>query len=316
MNRKYHIYFIGLILQLTLCCTRSPAQLHPGQGFAELSGGRVWYDIIGEGKNTPLLLLHGGPGGACYSLYPLAYLGDERPVILFDQPGGGRSDYISDTSLMNMEFFVEQLHEFIEFLGIEEYYLYGHSWGTMLGLDYYLKYPEGIQALILNSPLVSTEMWELDADTLIATLPDSIQQAILFNERNKTYNSPSYQQAIHSYYVNFIRRKPRIRTEFDVSRVAGNHEIYNYMWGPSEFNATGTLKTYNRLDRLDEIRVPALFITGEFDEARPNTVNYYHSLVPGAQFGVISGAAHATMHDNLEENLLLIRNFLDTIEVE
>lgn len=306
------LFFLFAGFSLQLC----NAQLKSGQGYAELRGGRVWYDIIGESGKTPLLILHGGPGGATYSLFPLAYLSDERQVILFDQPGGGRSDYISDTSLMTMEFFVEQLKELRDYFGLKDYYLYGHSWGTMLGLDFYLQHPEGIKALILNSPLVSTRIWELDADTLISTLPDSIQQAILTNEEQETFDSPSYQQAISFYYHSFIRRSPRIKTEFDVPAVAGNNKIYRYMWGPSEFTPRGTLRNYDRLDRLDEIKVPTLFITGEFDEARPSTVKYYHSLVPNSEFKVIPGAAHATMHDNPNDNIAAIREFLHAIEIK
>jgi proline iminopeptidase len=286
----------------------------PGQATTEVSGGKIWYHVIGEGPNPPLLMLHGGPGGTCYSLYPLSELRDERAVILFDQIGGGRSETISDTSLMTMEYQVEQLHEFIEKLGLENFYIYGHSWGTMLGLDYYLKYPEGIRGIIFNSPLVSTEMWMLDADTLISTLPDSIQHAIETNEIAQTYDSYEYQMANYTYYKNFISRNPRVKTEYDVERKPGNREMYMYMWGPSEFTTTGTLKNYDRLDRLDEIKIPTLWTTGEYDEARPSTVEYYHSLTPHSEFKVIEGAAHATMHDNLEKNVSVIREFLQGIE--
>jgi proline-specific peptidase len=286
----------------------------PGQATSDVSGGTIWYHVIGEGTKPPLLMLHGGPGGTCYSLYPLTELSDDRAVILFDQIGGGRSEYISDTSLMTMEYQLEQLHEFIEKLGLEKFYLYGHSWGTMLGLDYYLKYPEGIKGLIFNSPLASTEMWMADADTLIATLPDSIQTAIETNERSQTYDSNEYQEANYVYYKNFISRNPRIKTEYDVERKPGNREMYMYMWGPSEFTTTGTLMNYDRLDRLDEIDIPTLWTTGEYDEARPSTVRYYHSLTPHSEFEVIEGAAHATMHDNQEKNVSVIRDFLEGIE--
>ena len=90
--------------------------------------------------------------------------------------------------------------------------------------------------------------------------------------------------------------------------------VYNFMGGPSEFTMTGTLKDYDRTNRLGEIKVPTLFITGEFDEARPSTVKYYQSLVPGAQFELIENAGHLTMQDNPDKNLKIITDFINGLE--
>src|ERR1700749_3558283 len=68
------------------------------EGFALVPGGRVWWMRVGKGSGTPLLLLHGGPGAAHNYLLPLKPLADERPVILYDQLGCGKSDSPQDTS--------------------------------------------------------------------------------------------------------------------------------------------------------------------------------------------------------------------------
>lgn len=76
------------------------------------------------------------------------------------------------------------------------------------------------------------------------------------------------------------------------------------------------LKTYDQTSRLGEIKVPTLFITGEFDEARPSTVKYYQSLVPGAKFEVIEGAAHITMQDKPEQSNKVVTDFLNSLELK
>jgi len=86
------------------------------------------------------------------------------------------------------------------------------------------------------------------------------------------------------------------------------------MWGPSEFTATGTLINYERVESLGEIQVPTLYVCGENDEARPETVAYFKDKTPGAKLAVIKNAAHITMHDNPEENNRVIREFLDELE--
>src|SRR5512139_3252093 len=59
------------------------------EGHIEVTGGRVWHHQEGEGPGLPLLTLHGGPGAGSEYLKALLALADERPVILYDQLGGG-----------------------------------------------------------------------------------------------------------------------------------------------------------------------------------------------------------------------------------
>lgn len=288
----------------------SGQKLKSGEGYMETNGGKVWYKVEGEGDKTPLLLLHGGPGFTSYYLNPMAELGAERPIVFYDQLGCGRSDREIDTTLMSIESYVEQVEELRTHLGLEEFYLYGHSWGTMLALEYYLKYPEHIKGLILASPALSISRWTQDADQLIATLPDSIQSAIRINVENNSFDSPEYEQAISVYYQNFVARKLPWDANMDSTFANANLKVYNYMWGPSEFTATGTLLDYERTDQLIKIRVPTLYVCGEYDESRPGTVKYFQSLTPGAELSIIEDAAHITMHDNADQNNETISSFL------
>ena len=311
--RFFQFAIVTLLAMLMFNC-QSNTKLIPGESYAAVTGGKVWYQIVGDGDKTPLLLLHGGPGFPSYYLNPMEALSKDRPVIFLDQLGCGRSDRVVDSTLMTVENFVEQLEQFRAALGLKEFYLYGHSWGTMLGVDYYLKYPDRVKALILASPALSVSKWTEDAETLITTLPDSIQSAIKINVENGTYDSPEYQQAVTVFYQNFVAKKLPWDATIDSTFANANMNIYNYMWGPSEFTATGTLKDYERGDKLSEIKVPTLFVCGEYDEARPETVQYYQSLVPNSRFTMIEDAAHITTHDNPDQNNQAIDNFLREIE--
>ena len=300
-----------LILLVALGCA-SEKELNQGEGYADVTGGKIWYKVVGEGNKTPLLLLHGGPGIPSYYLNPLSAISEDRPVILFDQLGCGRSTRHTDTTLMTIKTFSEQLEQLRLKLGLKEFYLYGSSWGTMLGADYYFRYPDAVKAIIFSSPCLSAKMWSADADTLIATLPDSIQLAITGNTAKGAFDSPDYIRATEFYYKNFVTRTPS--ADIDSSFANYNKTIYEYMWGPSEFTATGTLKHYDATTRLPEIKIPTLFIAGEFDEARPSTVRYYQSLVPNARFVLIKNAGHLTMQDNPQQDILAIRTFLNALE--
>jgi proline iminopeptidase len=306
-------YLLGLftLFLMNACTTSTP----PKEGFIEVEGGKIWYRIDGEGDKTPVLLLHGGPGSSSFNLDPLKELSQDRPVIFLDQLGCGRSTRITDTTLMTIEQNVEQLEQVRKALKLDKFYLYGHSWGTMLGMDYYVKYPKGIQGLIFSSPLFSTKIWTDDADTLIKTLPEATQKAIRESERQKNYANDAYKEAMKVYYKAYVRRSDKSKSQQDTAAKFFGENVYNFMWGPSEFTATGNLLNYNRLKDLPKITVPTLLTAGEYDEARPSSVRYYTSLIPGAQFKEIPQAAHSTMMDNPKEYIGVLREFLRKMDI-
>lgn len=304
---------IAFASSLSACHNNASLSLTPREGYLHLDGGKVWYKIVGTGKKTPLLLLHGGPGVPSYYLNPIAELGKDRPVIFFDQLGCGRSDKLTDTNLMTIPHFVEEVKDLRDSLGLKDFYLYGQSWGTMLGTDYYLTHPQGIKALILSSSALSIKKWMEDAQKQIATLPDSIQEIIKVNEAHKTYDSPDYQRAMKIYYEKYVARKTPWSADID-SAFSQQGQVYLYMEGPSEFTITGTIKNYDRTPDLGKLKLPVLYIVGDNDEANPETTKYYQSLTPGAQLAVISNAGHLTMQDNPAQHNQALTAFLDSCD--
>ena len=145
------IYFFILIL--TLSCGSSNdinPNLKSGFGYVDVEGGEIWYGILGEGDHPPYLYLHGGPGGKSIGGTYLSAISDNRPIILMDQLGGGLSTYHEDTTLLKVEKFVDQVKALTDELNLNEFYLTGHSWGTALALEYYLKHPEGVKGIVFN----------------------------------------------------------------------------------------------------------------------------------------------------------------------
>jgi proline iminopeptidase len=308
------LFFIITILGFFSIDGCQPNKLKPGEGYINVTGGKVWYKIVGSGDKAPLLLLHGGPGVPSYYLNPMAALSDERPVIFIDQLGCGRSDRITDTTLMTIPAYLKELKEIHDALGLKDYYIFGHSWGTIYAVEYYFAHPEGIKGLILSGPALDIHGWSKDADTLIATLPDSIQKAIRINEKNETFDSPEYQAAVDYYYKLYLARKQPWSADIDSAFAQTGMNVYMHMDGPSEFTLSGNLKDYDATGKLGSIKVRTLFIGGEYDEARPESVRYFASLVPGAQVAILPDAGHLSMQDNPEANNKAVRDFLHSIE--
>jgi proline iminopeptidase len=295
-----------------LACAPTPL---PEEGYVAVEGGRIFYDRMGDGPGIPLIVVHGGPGSTSFRLKAWAALGDERRVYRYDQLGSGRSDPATDTTLFTVGRFVRELQALRDSLGLDEVHLYGRSWGAMLVQAYMGTNPAGVRSVILSSPLVTTAQWAADADSLIRFLPDSMQQAIARAESLRAWDDPGFQAATREYYARHLTRKPnRAPADADSGRATGNDAIYQYMWGPTEFTATGTLRDFDATGWLRGITVPTLFVTGEHDEATPASTERFSRLVPGARFAVIPDAGHSTENDNWPELLRVVGGFLREVE--
>ena len=313
MNRK-RIILAGLcittILVLGAC---QSGGLVPGEGYVDVTGGKVWYKIVGSGANTPLLVLHGACVSSTY-LKPLEALAQDRPVIFYDQLTCGKSVGPADTTLWTIERFVEEIALVREALDLKEVHIYGHSWGTILAAEYILTKPSGVRSLVLAGPALSLPRYLQDKENLLSTLPDSISETIRHHENEGTLDSPEYLPALMVYYGTFFARKQPWSDELNETFAQVNQAMWNYMLGPKKFTCTGILCDYDRTDRLREITTPTLLTAGEYDEATPATVKYYQSLIPGAEIAILEDCGHLTMQDDPETDIRIIRNFLAGVE--
>jgi proline iminopeptidase len=286
------------------------------EGYIPVTSGSIWYKIVGANrKNIPLLVLHGGPGAPHDYLEPLEALSDERPVIFYDQLGCGNSDRPRGLSLWTIERFVNELEQVRTYLGPDKMHLLGQSWGTMLAVEYMLaKKPKDVVSLILSGPCLSLSRFTSDQKAYLLELPETLQRIINEGEASGCFGSREYQDAMMTYYgIHMCRLDPSPDCMNRTMEKMG-YEVYEQMWGPSEFTITGTLKGYERADRLKEISVPTLFTCGRYDEATPSTTAYYHSLLPGSEIAIFEDASHQHHLEKAEEYLKVVRNFIDKTE--
>lgn len=289
----------------------------PGQGFIDVPGGPVWFKVTGAGSGLPLLTLHGGPGGTSCGNSLLEALGDERPVIRYDQLGSGRSGRPDDLSLWEVDRFVDALHAIRKELGLDRFHLYGHSWGGALAAAYVIeKGTEGVISVTLSSPLLSTPAWIADANYLRSQMPEDIQETLTKHEEAGTIDSEEYKAASHEFYSRHVSYGERQEEATGCDGITGSSLIYNYMWGPTEFRSTGNLVDFDVTDRLNEIDVPVLLMAGEFDEARPERLAEFRKLIPGSQLVIIEDVAHASLSRKPAEYRAILEAFLDAAEME
>jgi len=307
-------YLVLLLVFLGFTAFAHGSRPPEGEGYLDTPDGKIWYKVVGNSDRTPLLLLHGGPGFSTYYMEPLAALSRDRPVVFFDQLGSGRSDATHDPDLWTIDHFVEQVAFVRESLDLDEVYILGHSWGTQLALEYLETNPSGVKGLVLASPAINVPRWIEDNKALLREMPPAVYQTIEKHERDGTTDSPEYEEAMMVFYHQHISRSNPWSENLVKAFDTANPELYGYMWGPADWTATGTLKDYNREDLLPGLNVPVLFTTGRYDEARPETVAHFQSLVPGAKLAIIENSAHLTMQDEPDEYNRVVGAFLNELD--
>jgi len=284
------------------------------EGHISVPGGRVWYKIVGSGDTIPLLVLHGGPSFPHNYLKPLESLSDERPVVFYDQLGCGNSDRPEDPNLWHTERFVEELAKVRQSLNLEQAHILGHSWGSMLAIDYALTKPEGIMSLILASPCLSVPRWIEDTAIYRKKLLIEVQEVLDRNEVAGTTDSEEYEAAVMEFNRRHLYRLDPWPEVLEQTMAGAGLQVYHTMWGPSEFFITGNLANYDSTSCLGEIAIPTLLTCGRYDEASPDTTAWYQSLIPQAEIAIFENSSHMPHLEEMELYLQVVQGFLNGID--
>ena len=294
--------------------------MHASEGFVPFRDYRTWYRVVGEAESEgklPVVLLHGGPGGTHDYLETLEALADTgRRAVFYDQIGCGKSDLPEDESLWVVETFVEELDVVRNELGLDRIHLFGNSWGGMLAMEYALTQPRGLESLILASSPASMSQWVEETGRLRAQLPPDVQAVLDRHEAAGTTSDPEYEEAAMEFYKRHVcRADPWPESVLRSFQFIAEHGVvYNTMNGPSEFHVTGNLRHWSVVDRLPEIDVPTLVVTGEHDEATPAINKTVADGIRGAESVIYPAASHMAHVEDTEGYVQLLDGFLSRVE--
>lgn len=285
------------------------------EGYIPFKGYRTWYKIVGDAahdaERPPLLTLHGGPGAPHDYLDNMERLADAgRRVIFYDQLGCGRSDKTGQPEMYTVDLFVEEVDAVRQALGLERLHILGQSWGGMLAMSYAMTQPRGVASLIIESSPASMPLWVSEANRLRADLPPDVQATLLRHEQDGTTDSPEYLEAMQVFYDrHVIRTKPMpdfVARAFEMI----SPEVYNTMNGPSEFHVIGTLKDWDITDRLSEITLPALLLSGRHDEATPTIMGKLREGINGAEWVLFEDSSHMSHVEEEERWMSVVNDWL------
>ena len=124
-------------------------------------GHRIYVEQCGNPTGVPVVVLHGGPGGGCSPAMRRYFDPTHYRIVLFDQRGCGRSRPHASVEANTTWHLVADIERIREALGIENWLVFGGSWGATLGLVYAQSHPRRVAHLILRGVFLMTQA-ELD----------------------------------------------------------------------------------------------------------------------------------------------------------
>lgn len=270
------------------------------------------YGDLNSGK-TPIILIHGGPGGSSCRYEPLSRIAEDgTPVIFYDQLGCGYSRVPKGhLELWTTDTYLEELENLIEYFKLDSFVLLGHSWGGMIALLYALSHKDPrLKGLILYSTLPSTKIWNEEHLRMMEALGEKYGRIARKALAEGSLASPGARRASAEFYKRYVKRDPKAGYRYVRKRFPRrNDEIYHYMWGPSELFGIGTLKDYDVTDKLGKIKVPTLIMNGELDESTEAMNELMRKKIKGSVRHVIKGARHGSYAEKPDEVVEVIRDW-------
>lgn len=286
-------------------------------------GHQIYWEVCGNPDGKPAIVLHGGPGSGATSWWRQFFDPDRYRVVLFDQRGCGRSRPSAAEDLAALEnnttaHLVGDMETLREHLNIEQWLLFGASWGSTLGLSYAVEHPEHVSELVLWA-LVTTrardvhwlthvmgDVYPEEYDRLLSVLPaaergGNVAAAIHALLRS---DDPEVRDAAALAWCAWEDRLATLngpitpmRTIQDPMARLGFSRVVTHYFGNNAFQADDAITS--RLRRIEHI--PAYFVRGRLDIASPLRSAYDITRnLPQATLDIVETDAHGAGEDTFK----------------
>jgi len=328
------VLFAVIVVFLPACAGRTDGLEDSGRADT-LSGGvrlipirtpkgefRVWTKRVGSNPTVKVLLLHGGPGftheylEAFDSYFPAAGI----EYYYYDQLGSYYSDQPDEPELWNTPRFVEEVEQVRRALelGPDDFYLYGHSWGGILAIEYALAYPGRLKGLIISNMMASIPAYNRYArEVLMPRMDPAALAEIQGYEAAEEYENPRYMELLaEHHYIHHILRMPQAEWPDPLMRAFKhlNTSVYIPMQGPSELGASGALVDWDRSEDLGRIDVPTLVIGARHDTMDPEHMKWMAGELKRGRYLYCRNGSHLALYDDQQAYFQGLIEFLRDVD--
>ena len=266
----------------------------------------VWTKRVGNNPTIKVLILHGGPGSTHEYLEGLdtIFPGAGIEYYHYDQLGSGWSDRPEEPELWEIPRFVDEVEQVRQALGLgpDNFYLFGHSWGGILAIEYALAHQENLKGLVISNMMASIPEYNRYAEEVLIPRMDPEKVAEIRRlEAAGDYANPRHMELLmEQHYVHHVLRMPPEEWPDPVLRGFAhiNPAIYVSMQGPSELGASGKLADWDRTADLGKIEVPTLVIGATHDTMDPEHMRRMAESFARGRLLLCPNGSHLALYDD------------------
>lgn len=283
----------------------------------------LYYEQSGNPEGTPVVVLHGGPGGGSLPDYRRYFNPQKWRIILFDQRGCGKSTphaELQDNTTWDLVADIERLRTH---LGLEQWVVFGGSWGSTLSLAYAQSHPERCQGLILRGIFLlrSQELNWMYQEGASYIFPDTWEEYV------KPIPLEERDDFLSAYYRRLTSDDPQVRREAAQAWSvweASTSKLFPDLNLMEKFADDRFADAFARIEchyfinlgffdsedwffkNLDRIRqIPTAIVQGRYDLVCPmKTAWEVHRAWPEANFQVIADAGHSMAEPGIRSALI------------
>ncbi|HEV8182516.1 MAG TPA: alpha/beta hydrolase [Candidatus Angelobacter sp.] len=273
----------------------------PHESRIPVGGAELYARDIGQGKS--IIVLHGGPDfDHSYLLPELDRLSDSYHLIYYDQRGRGRSADGVQPDDVTLGSDIADLEKVRQYYHLDSVVLLGHSWGTVLALEYALRYPDRVSHMILMNPAPASEAdyKQLRNDWLDKRAADMERRKAIADTAPYKEADP---EAVTAYYR--IHFKPALARSEDYEKLITRMHASFVQQGKAGIikaravesglmTETWALSGYNLLPKLKTVSIPTLVIYGDHDFIPAATAEHVTQAIPNARMVTLKDCGHFT----------------------
>lgn len=274
-------------------------------------GHQLYFEECGNPSGKPAVFIHGGPGGGTQPIDRRYFNPRSYRIILFHQRGSGKSLPSASLHENTTWKLVEDIEKLRNFLGVNQWLVFGGSWGSTLALTYAIQHPEPVSELVLRGIFllrrkeihwfyqegansIYPDAWEEYRDHIPESEREDFLQAY---HRRLTHTDPKIQLAAAIPWTRWEMATSRLYTppELLANLVTDDfairfariecHYFMNRGFFPSE---DWILKNIARIRDI-----PSVIVQGRYDVVCPAVTAWdLHRAWPEADFKWIPDGAH------------------------
>ncbi|WP_101758899.1 prolyl aminopeptidase [Oceanicoccus sp. KOV_DT_Chl] len=283
---------------------------------------RLYLEESGDPDGIPVLFIHGGPGAGCDKNTRRFFDPERYRIIAFDQRGAGRSTPHAELKNNNTQALIADIEAIRQFLNIEQWVLFGGSWGSTLGLLYTQAYPERVMGLILRGIFLCREQdlrwfYQHGASLVFPDYWEDYVHPIALSKRN---------DFIHAYYElltgdNELARMGAAKAwsvwEARCATLRPSRDLVDHFGDPHTALALARIEAHyfvnnsfiepnqilNNANKLAGI--PSIIVHGRYDMVCPlDNAVALHNVWPDSQLNIVRDAGHSSSEPSIIDALV------------